>query len=493
MIRVQYWLGPMFFARQRGAGRQKRGAVAGRVVMSGNVEGLARSRMRRSMLGLLWVAGCWLVLLGLTRELWLGEECESETSFPQIPLASWAIGWPGSVDAIALSGLVAGLIGTSVGCGWLMWSMRTADGDSSQRTRWLTVSLWVVLASALVLVIGSQQRWQPWVWQFFLVFCLALADKGRLLRNWQLLVISIYGYSAVSKWNGEFVTGPGAQLWQGLLTGVGLADGAKFWSPETHGLWIQSFPVGEMTVAVLLLVGITAGGWLGRWGGRLGLLGSVVMHGLLLVALGPKGLNHSWGVLGWNVFFIGQNLLIFGGSGLADEVVVDQPTTKKIELGPSRRFRLSPANWVLLVAVGWPAAYPWRYCDAWVAWSVYAPRPVKITATISAADRALLPQALQEFVEPADFQTERCRVAIDRWALEETGAPLPPQERLALGVSLALAKRYGLTSIEVLREMKATKKQLLHRDRLFGINGLEQYGKGYAVNSMPRRCNIDAR
>ena len=152
-----------------------------------------------------------------------------------------------------------------------------------------------------------------------------LPDK--LCLTWlRRIVISIYIYSAVSKFDYQFVFTVGEQMLDVLLGFVGL---------ETTGLpeWLQislvlCLPMGELLIGGLLLFSRTRklGGWL-----------AIGLHASLLLVLGPWGLNHQPGVLIWNAWFIVQAWLLFASSkpnenqpasGSEDRLNFDQQTKR---------------------------------------------------------------------------------------------------------------------------------------------------------------------
>ncbi len=203
----------------------------------------------------------------------------------------------------------------------------------------------------------------------------------------------------------------------------------------------QRILAGSLALGELL---VAAGLCWSRWR-RAALFGSVVMHLLLLAALGPWGAGHKPGVLLWNLYFIAQNIVLFGvaGEGRPPAEIARSRSTAGLP------FRVAVRGLVAF-AVLFPLSEPFGGCDVWPAWAVYATGPERLRVYINAADIGRMPAAVRSYVDAPRFLDGRCLVRIDRWSLEATQAPLYPQNRFRLGVALALAQAAGFEeSIQV--------------------------------------------
>jgi len=118
-----------------------------------------------------------------------------------------------------------------------------------------------------------------------------------------LFVIGFYFHSAVTKFDYSFLHTLGQQFLDALaaLLGTPLDD----WSDRARFTLAAAFPAGELAIAVGLCFAATR---------RVALAAALLLHGTLLLILGPWGLGHKPGVLIWNVFFIVQDVLLFGAS-----------------------------------------------------------------------------------------------------------------------------------------------------------------------------------
>ncbi|OYW20753.1 MAG: hypothetical protein B7Z55_06820, partial [Planctomycetales bacterium 12-60-4] len=279
-----------------------------------------------------------LALLGVTWKLWTPQNV-----FPRVPLLYWAP--PHWLDWTSIAVVVVGLLGLIVHR--RVPERRTAAG--------------LAAGGFALQFLADQHRLQPWAWQFFiLALVIALADDRSILVGWRWLVISIYAYSALSKLDYAFTRNVGTllteQYWQLRNLSPAFAKPTPLvYSLQTYAPFF--LPVGELLVAILL--------WRPRTR-RYGLWGSWLMHLGLLGLLGPFGLNHSFGVLLWNAFFVFQNWMLFG-----DRFVDAGNRQPKSCRHIAERANLV-ARGVLVIAYIWPALYPLGLCDAWIGWAVYS-------------------------------------------------------------------------------------------------------------------------
>ena len=309
-----------------------------------------------------------LILFAITWRLWT-----PQTEFPQIPFFGWLTEVPGIVDWIAAAGTLMGLLGMLL---------------TNRRLVKPAIVLFLISTSLLVLL--NQHRLQPWVYLMLVTGCLLVSMPSKICLTWlRRIVISIYIYSAISKFDYQFVFTVGEQMLNVLLGFIGL---------ETTGLpqWLQvslvlCLPLGEFLIGGLLLFSKTRrlGGWL-----------AMGLHASLLLILGPLGLNHQPGVLIWNAWFIAQAWLLFASSKPSKAVQKgsDLETHQNLAAETRRSSIESPpveliwfgrllASFVIAFPITC-AVSPWVElpikADHWVAWEVYAPRSSRALVQVPA-------------------------------------------------------------------------------------------------------------
>lgn len=347
-----------------------------------------------------------LGLVAATWKLWT-----PQSVFPQVPLLQVACDLPGWMDWISLSILVVASASLFIGAG-------------SMRLR--RVSAGAVAAAFAAFFVLDQHRLQPWAWQFFLLsILLAIADDNTLRRGWAWLVISIYFWSAVSKLDYTFCHDQGPALIRGLKHAIGIRGIPNHLTEMTDIGAALILALGELVVAILLLITRTR---------PAGLWAATVMHLGLLVALGPFGLNHSYGVLLWNFFFVAQDWLLFG-------------RRSAMELAPARpesrvSFRQRTAQVFIGLVIVWPALELVGYCDHWLGWVVYSAR----------SDQAEVIVHPDVDLEPAISRTFDNHLLIAPWSLQQLAAPVYPQHRFFVGVVLDLAEHHHFRGTLVLKK-----------------------------------------
>jgi hypothetical protein len=232
------------------------------------------------------------------------------------------------------------------------------------------------------------------------------------------------------------------------------------------------FPLGEMLVAAGLLFAPTR---------KIGLAGAVALHVLLLVILGPLGLDHKPGVLLWNVFFIVQDVLLFW-----------PVRTMEFRAGvvePPARQMSWPACALVGAAIVLPFLEPAGWFDMWPSWGLYAASAERVSLEVHRRELDHWPQELRGYLEePVDPSSPWLKLRLDLWSLEALGAPVYPQSRVQLGQAAGVVARFGLGHrARVVRFDQAARFTGRRRYTLFrGPVQLESAGDEYFFNTRPR-------
>ncbi len=423
------------------------------------------------------------VLIGSTWPLWLGK-----AEFPAIPLIGRLCTVPDWVDRVCLIGLLWGLTLVLLGglrakpitCRTLLFGplrknvgqvsesslsasqgsrrksrlgescdVESQPGEScdveSQRRESRNCGWLLVLVCGLFLVALDQHRLQPWFYQllfFSAVFWSCHSQRSQQLLMW--IVISIYLYSALGKFDFEFLHTVGQQFWNGATKLIG---GQPAPNAETSIAWIAILPMMELLLAMGLAFRPTRM--------MAGIL-AMVFHAMLMLLLGPAGLNHSWGVFFWNLQFAGQACMLFVWPQVLSRKATANLAKSAEEQGitsPSMVATQRPmwgdrlATVIALVVIALPSVERAGYWDHWLSWALYAPHSSRAEVWIASTAVEKLPTALQIQISPGmqnpDMHNNALwvRLPLERWSLAETGSPIYPQARFQLGVALALARR----------------------------------------------------
>ena len=413
-----------------------------------------------------------LALVAATWKLWTPQDV-----FPQVPLIRAACDWPGWFDWGCLAVLVTSSLTLLV---------------VGQRGWWGRCSCSAMALSLAGFLILDQHRLQPWAWQFFLLaVLLSLADDTTSRRGWRWLVIGIYFWSAVSKLDYTFCHEQGPALLGGLKQAMGLRGIPNRWTDALDVVGSLGIALGELSVAALLAW--PRARWLGLWA-------AAIMHLSLLAALGPFGLNHSLGVLLWNVFFIVQNWLLFREAAASHPPSGETVLTKVlawlrdlVTWPTSRPNRL--ALGVTAAAMAWPVLEPFGYCDHWLAWAVYSARADTVELCFD-GDRSLVETSVPTKTHIYDCfngsSWGRNEILISRWSIRTLDVPPFPQDRFLIGVAEAARVRYGLRDVTI--EVSAPPHRLAGNreidsyriDKEMNVNDSEPMLNRFMWNAVPR-------
>lgn len=351
-------------------------------------------------------AAALLTLLAASWRLWL-----PAGDYPQIPWLPALCSAPSWIDVALLAGLACSIIVTLLG------------GTTAGWTRCTSLATAATLGGLIAL---DQHRLQPWAYQFLLLALILAAAPGlRGIRCARAVVISIYLWSCVSKIDPGFLESHGQMLLDGLLKSVSLSD--RPWTEAQRRIGAGLMPAGELLIAVLLTVP--------RWR-PWGVAASIVMHLTLLLALGPWGLGHEVGVLLWNVYFIGQNAVLFRRN-IAEEPYADDSARSA---GWGGRLAIVVTAGAVLV----PLLNPFCWWDHWPSWSVYSSHPAIVQVYVEESALEKLPASLQSRIDPPEPLQSWRRVRLDQWSFDRLAVPPYPQGRWKLALIAALAERAGL-------------------------------------------------
>ena len=357
----------------------------------------------------------WLLLLA-TRQLWFGE-----TNFPAIPLLAVGRQVPPFVQLVLALGLLAAAT---------LWI--------SPIEKWRKQASLTFVLCGVCLAICDQHRLQPWLCQLVIlsVFYWMLRPT-QFVRYARLLLISIYVFSAASKFDYLFVQTLGQQFLDTLVSYVGIARDSI---PQTSRPWLALlFPTGELLIGLGLVPMATR---------RIAGIAGILQHVVLLAILGPTGLSHSLGVLTWNLMFIGQLLLLFviwpQTSHSSDPDIVPSNNDQSLPAVPSDSPNASNyAGWVAAAILLLPILEPAGLYDHWPAWQLYAPRNSR--ARVFVLEKALrqLPEDITRQLV-ADPSSPWIEIDLQKWTLQQTSVPIYPQARYQLGLALAISREADL-------------------------------------------------
>ena len=336
------------------------------------------------------------------------------SSFPAIPLLTLLVDVPVVADAI-----LTFILTTS--CGVTFFLVLLSNLQSAIATaRRIRVFLVIAVLAGGTLTLLSQHRLQPWHWLFLILigqFLLLKPERQRISQR--LTIASIYFFAGLSRLGPEIDSGMSREVLTNVLSQLGLPTAIRNQQLMTFGC--IGMTLVEILAGVLLLTA--------RWR-RSAVVLAMSAHVILLVALGPWGLNHNNAVLLWNTFFIVAVPVLFWGK--------PTPFTQATEAHDSSR----PGNWMALTMnfciVAFPLLGLFGISDNWPSWQLYSPRPEVVRLFVSQESVPLLPDELKRHVDDPPPLQQWCPVRLDRWSLDTTRSPIYPEDRFQLGVVTAV-------------------------------------------------------
>lgn len=329
----------------------------------------------------------------LTDRLWF-----SDRDFPLVPLHSWLVPFPPPYDWIPFLLLVAALASTVFA--------------PSRRCAALVV---VVLP---VLIAQDQNRVQPWVvhvWVFYLIFwrlwsppAPSSTEPEREAREiYPLLlhgsIIALYFWSGAAKFTDGFSADVLPYMLEPLRRVVAL--------PEQLPTW-----VGPLVASIECGLGVGLAWSLTR---TAAVVGVVLMHLMILLAIGPTGHNENSSVWPWNVAMMVLVPALFW--------------KQKLQLrSVARQWRDPLVLSIGVVMVGVPAyGILTNGLDAYLSFGMYSGRSAKSLIVIQPEVIHRLPQGLGDVARLlVDDGAMLYEATISDWSLHELNSPPNAEPRV---------------------------------------------------------------
>ena len=151
---------------------------------------------------------------------------------------------------------------------------------------------------------------------------------------------------------------------------------------------------------------------------------AVLLHLILLLALGPLGLNQHSAVLLWNTSLLFVVPLCF----VAKDVSLTHPADERTTISHRWLTFALFTTWIL------PLSALIGIADNWTGWQVYSQRPERWTCLIHDADRPTLPDFLRKYTAAPPPFSDWTPIRLEQWSLDATQAPLYPEDRFQLAI-----------------------------------------------------------
>lgn len=283
-----------------------------------------------------------------------------------------------------------------------------------------------VAISLALAVLCDQHRLQPWVYQGFLYCTLLAISRHRAIGPIRWIAISIYVYSALGKFDFQFIHTVGQDFVGVVADWIGLQLATRPVPVRLAAAML--FPATELLVALLLILPATR---------RLGGAAAVGLHIGLIAMLSPIGLNHSAGVLAWNVCLIVQSWWLFTRPAAFKST--SNPGHDEL---PISKFRFGMVWTVALIALVMPLFERSGHWDHWTSWALYSPHSSRVSVQVHpAAKDRLPPELLQQLSGGSDRWLD---LSLSGWSVANRLVPVLPQARYQLALAGKIGRQHDL-------------------------------------------------
>jgi len=270
------------------------------------------------------------------------------------------------------------------------------------------IIIFIILAG--ILSIFDQSRWQPWFYQYLFMFTALgfyswssndVQKQNTILHTCRFIVASIYFWSGLQKINANFI----------IDIFPWLADPLIWFLPESIKIFPHSFGVAAPFIEVGIGIGL-----LTKKYRNISIILAIVMHGLILLSIGPLGHNWNSVVWPWNIAMATFVVTLF--------LKTDDIPFKKIVWTDNFAFQ----KIVLVLFGAMPLFSFFNLWDSYLSSALYSGNTDRALIYMSDPVRNKLPSKIQNYT----YTTNSHEIALDisRWSFGELNVPPYPEERV---------------------------------------------------------------
>lgn len=282
----------------------------------------------------------------------------------------------------------------------------------------------IVLVTEILSCLLDQNRLQPWEYQFiFLLFIYLTVKPGSVWPVCLILLSGLYTYSGLHKQNPDFIQ----VVWKDMICHRYLQL-----TPSTSGQWFvqmsgYTIPQIELGAGLCLLAGERIR--------QQALSVLIAMHLVILIIIGPLGINHNPSVWPWNLVMMGSLLLLKYGSA--------RPSNPE-EMSTAPAY-IVWAFWILLPALSFVGLW-----DQYLSGNLYSGKLPRLSICIGDSSQA---RDMRKFFAPEPTRIG-CRgeaaISVQQWALREIGVPPYPEKRIYRTIDNWWKKRFEQSGGELI-------------------------------------------
>ena len=275
---------------------------------------------------------------------------------------------------------------------------------------------WILgfLAIALFLCAFDQMRWQPWFYQYLLLFALLLivhspfSSKKREMIVFTvaaLICSAMYFWSGVHKLNEGFIN----YVYPYILETFGAEiDKTKM----IHTLMAYGMALTELGIGLALL-------W--KPSRKYAIIAALLMHFFILVVLGPFGRSENLIIVPWNLAMMALVLVVFYKNDLISLQSLCLPS----------RLSVNIARWgIVMLVVVMPLFSHFGMWDYYLSNTLYAGKTSRLMVVLPKEYEEKLPASVKQHTKAVSNTPLFVYINSDVWALEELKVPVYPQTRV---------------------------------------------------------------
>jgi hypothetical protein len=268
------------------------------------------------------------------------------------------------------------------------------------------IALFLVLA--IVLALLDQNRWQPWFYQYILMFfvlsffnyrCDDTKQQNAIITVFRLMTGAVYFWSGLQKLNPHFL----ADTFPWLMEPVTNHLGAN--SINHFKIIGYAFPIIETATGIALFIKPIQ---------KFAVITALLMHLFILFSLGPLGHNYNPVVWPWNIAMICFCIILF----------YNKSSFKLVDLRNTLRYHSLKIVFALFVML--PLLNFFNLWDSYLSHNLYSGNTNNGVIYVSDSVKNNLPSSLKPY---AIGELNQNQIAIKYWCMMELGVPAYPEKR----------------------------------------------------------------
>jgi hypothetical protein len=263
----------------------------------------------------------------------------------------------------------------------------------------------IAIGCLTLILLQDQMRWQPWVYLYFLMLLPYLiesnnsANRKLIMICLQWIIVGVYIWSGVHKWNSGFLDVTFAQM----VKASGISVDFHTWKKAGYII-----PFLEVSIGLALLTPKFR---------KVGVCIAIVTHIVILFYLSPVVLEHNSVVYPWNIAMIVFVCLLFWNN------------TENLVM----KFQEFRANVLLLIPVVLIWLFPllnfFGYWDHYLSFSLYSNKPSKFYIAIEKGEIHKIDNRFENYFANIQGMQGGQLIDVDKWAFSELNVPFYPEMR----------------------------------------------------------------